>query len=109
MSAHLKFFPQFYISEDLKGKNPADLRAKLEAAKGGLYLITPAACEQDQLDLIPSGNLLSKAYEGRELAVCGIASGAETAAQLVATMTEDCFAVRGDYNLREFCLCGQWF
>ncbi|MCR4896928.1 MAG: hypothetical protein K5891_09165 [Lachnospiraceae bacterium] len=109
MKPDFVFYPQVYISPDLDAKDLPKLRRKIKAAKDGLYVITVSEAPGEQLEILPSKTLKGLLYDGRRIPVVGIASGEETAAELVASIAEDCMKVRGDLNMKEYCTCGQWY
>ncbi len=109
MKPEFVFYPQVYISPDLEASALPKLRRRIKAAKDGLYVITVSEAPGEQLEILPSKTLKGLYYEGRRIPVVGIASGEETAAELVASIAEDCMRLRGDLNLKEYCACGQWY
>ncbi len=106
-TGNLTYHPRLYLGEGISGKKLDKIKKRLD--KGSLlanvFLITTAACPEDQLDILDARQLAQPHYRERKLYVVGIASDREEAFSLVERIAGECLRERGDCALKEYLLC----
>lgn len=109
MKAKIKSFPQIYIGDSLNGKKMLFIKYQLRHGKGNYFIITPSEREDEMLEIIEAKFLVSPLYKNRIFILGGIAGSKSEAGELVRRIAEDCHVKRGDFNLKEFISCGQFY
>lgn len=99
----LNWYNRLYVGDNAK-KKIEKYRKSLNRGKlvPGVYLITLAANEVDQLDIISSHYLIQNAVYRRCPMIVGVASGYKEALSLVIRMTEETFSRTGTANIKDY-------
>ena len=100
-----EFLQKLYISESV-GKNEAFYRRVIRRGSmlPGLYMITFAANEIDQLDIVPTVNLLHERNRKTLPVIAGLAVGYESALELVVKIAADAWKKNGNCDLKGYLL-----
>lgn len=101
----LEYYPQLYLSEGINRDKLEKLKKELldTPQKAGVYLLTLARNEKDQLDIYES-KYLERKYDKRDFSclIIGIAEDYEKAVGIVEQIVKETWAARGDAQLREY-------
>lgn len=101
----LEYYPQLYLSEGINRDKLEKLKKELldTPQKAGVYLLTLARNEKDQLDIYES-KYLERKYDKRDFSclIIGIAEDYEKAVGIVKQIVKETWAARGDAQLREY-------
>ncbi len=99
----LKWYRDLYIGEGVR-KQYQNLIAQLNAQKKvtGIYLITYALNQKNQLEIINSAFLVQKALYKLTPEVIGIAGTRREAVGIIADIVEACYRETGDADLRSY-------
>ena len=100
----MKYYKELYRSEDIRYSDWLRIKHDLEKQplKANVFLITIAANEQEQLDIIHSKYLIQPYYKERELYIIGLAKKKADAMTIVEQLMQKCVKARGDANLRAY-------
>ena len=103
----LNWYDQLYVGDNVK-KKFEKVKKKLDQGKivPGIFLITLASNDVDQLDIINSFYLLQETVYRRCPMIVGIAKGQEEATELVIEMTNEAFLKNGNGNIKDYLLRG---
>ena len=101
------FNKNLYISADINNKKLDIIIKKLCKNKffPGVYLITIASNNIDQLDIISTTQFVQPFYKEYIFNVVGISSNYNQALSLIEKMVNDCINVRNDCNIKEYLSC----
>ena len=107
MALSLKYHHKLYHSDSMTEYDLTRIKQQLEQCVlfSDVYLITPAANKQDQLEFFRSRQLIQPYYSDRSITVIGIAENYSEAIGLIQRITQDCLTERGDCLLREYLSC----
>lgn len=101
----MNWYPKLYLSKTAAAKKE-ELIQKIESGKTPVntYLVTLAAGEKNQLEIIPAWNL--KFWHNRQTVpmIVGIGCGRTEAFELVRRITEDVYRETNGAELREYLL-----
>ncbi len=99
----LKWNESLYLGKMVEAYEDS-IRSRLDQDKVdvGHYLITISENQHDQLDIVSTTLIQTKAQRLRLPLIVGIAGTRQEAFRLVKTITEDCLRERGDACLRDF-------
>lgn len=99
----LTWYNRLYIGNNAKKKADRIIR-KLNSQKivHGIYLITLASNERDQLDILSAYNLMQPFVYCRCPMVVGVASGYDEALELVMQITGEALEKTGKADIRNY-------
>ena len=104
----MKWYKNLYLGEGIIPKAQQTInKIKNNKPTIDVYVIAFAANPQDQLDLIPSWELLQKGYPTESLRIVGLAKGKREALQLVTTIADEVYQRTGDVKIVEY-LKAEW-
>ena len=97
------WYKNLYVGETAKGR---EKKIRHQVNRGrflpGLYLITYAANEKDQLDIIESRYLVQKRVRNTLPEIIGVAFGYQEALEIVREIAAEAFENTGDCDFRHF-------
>jgi hypothetical protein len=94
-----------YVSENIHHKqNKVIWKIKHGAGQIGIYIITLASNEANLLDIIPSTDLMFKAYPKSHLHVVGLAKGYDEALSVASTIIDEVYHMTGGFDVRYYLL-----
>ena len=97
------WYKNLYVGKTAKGR---EKNIKYQVNKGGslpeFYLITYAANEKDQLDIIESKYLVPKQVQNTLPEIIGVALGYQEAIEIIQKITIEAFENTGNCDLRYF-------
>lgn len=97
------WYKNLYVGETAKGR---ERKIRHQVNRGrflpGLYLITYAANEKDQLDIIESRYLVQKRVRNTLPEIIGVAFGYQEALEIVREIAAEAFENTGDCDFRHF-------
>ncbi|MCR4587586.1 MAG: hypothetical protein K5682_04185 [Lachnospiraceae bacterium] len=97
----LNFRDQLYVGEDIH--HQSRIIRNLKAGKRLLSTYVLATCEgPGQLEIYHNFFLTAPVYQAMEFDVVGIAGSYADALDLVLQITEECYASRGDANIKAY-------
>lgn len=101
----MKYYYNLYVTEDLIQKQNQIIQC-LEDGKWQFskYLIVLSGNEKNHLEIFDSVLLLQKAISKEHLFIVGIASGKDSAFELVEKITEEVYDETGDIDIRNYIL-----
>lgn len=99
----LTWYNKLYIGNNAKRSAKRTIR-RLNDQKPvtGIYLITLASCEKNQLDILSAIHLVQPVLYHRCPMVIGIAKGYEEALTLVTEITREVLEKTGDADVRNY-------
>ncbi|MFG6355877.1 MAG: hypothetical protein K1W26_03480 [Acetatifactor sp.] len=100
----LKYHPRLYLSEGINREKLEKIKRDLAVRpdKAGVYVLTLAGNESDQLDIYASKYLRQKYYNRRPLYVIGLAEDHGAAVGIVERIAKETWAARGDAGMKEY-------
>lgn len=72
------------------------------AGQIGIYVITLASNRQNLLDIIPSYELMQRAYPKREMVIVGLAKGYDEAVEVAASIVDEVYRNTGTFAVRTY-------
>ena len=96
----MKWLKNLYVSESI-GDKANRIKWKIEHNAGTVrvYLIAFASNPDNLLDIVPSWNLLLRAYPKNEMKVIGLAKGYDDAVALVKDIIEETYRHTGTVDV----------
>lgn len=102
------WYENLYIGESIPKKNGKIKRLKWKidhnAGLLNIYIIVLCRCGDNLLEIIPSKELLQKAYPKKGLFVVGIARGYDEALQTAAGIVIDVYQHTGGFQVEQYLL-----
>lgn len=99
----LKWYKNLYVGDNAeKGLQKTIYKLNHQKLAAGIYLITFASGEKNQLDIFPAVQLKQKSLYTRCPMIVGIAKGYEEALLLVVKMLRETLSEKGNANIRTF-------
>lgn len=96
----MRWYSKLYVSESIgKKANRIKWRIKHGAGTPGVYVLTFASNSENLLDIIPSWNLMQRAYPKKNLKVIGLAKGYDDALELVRTIVDETYQNTGSVDV----------
>ena len=104
----MKWYKNLYLGETIAPK-ARQIVNKIKKKKLTLdvFVIALASNPQNQLDVIPTWELLQPGYPTEEIGIIGIAQGKKEALELVTTIVDEVYQNTGDVKITEY-LRNQW-
>ncbi|MGN0142183.1 MAG: hypothetical protein ACI4AD_08135 [Roseburia sp.] len=97
------WYEDLYVGESIIHKtNKIKWKIRHNAGQIDIYVISLASNGKDLLDIIPSRELLQKAYPKRELYVVGLAKGYEEALTVAVSIVDEVYQQTGGFDVRSF-------
>ena len=104
----MKWYKNLYLGEGIAPKARQTInKIKKNKPTIDVYVIAFAANPEDQLDVIPSWELLQKGYPTEHLRIIGLAKGKKEALQLVTKLADEVYQKTGDVRIVEY-LKNEW-
>ena len=104
----MKWYKNLYLGEEIAPKARKIInKIKKNKPTIDVYVIALASNPQNQLDLIPSWELLQKGYPTDRVRVIGLAQGKKEALQLVTSLIDEVYQKTGDVKILEY-LQNEW-
>ncbi|MBE5868041.1 MAG: hypothetical protein E7293_03665 [Lachnospiraceae bacterium] len=97
------FYSQLYIGENVRHSKRILHRLKKGIPQKDTYIITLAA-GKDLLEIYDMKVLCQKQYRDFDRPVIGLASSYDEAVSLIIQITQECFAYKGDCDLKSYLL-----
>lgn len=99
----IKWYKNLYVGDNAK-KKERKIRHKVENGKvlPGIYLITYAQNEDDQLDIFPASSLRQKVLYHRCPEIIGIASGYDEAVKIVMELADKVYRQKQCKSIKHY-------
>lgn len=96
----MKWYKNLYLGEGVETK-AREIINKIKKNKPTIdvYVIALASNPENQLDVIPSWELLQKGYPKDRLRIIGLAQGKKEALQLVTDLVDEVYQKTGDVKI----------
>lgn len=100
----LDFSPNLYLGESIRSEKLDTIKKKLltKPLLAGVTLLILSENPSDQVEILGCAQLTQNVFGEYPLSVVGLAGNRDEALDLVARITRDCLAKRGDCSLKEF-------
>lgn len=107
MTKKLTFYSKLYFGEGMKDQKKDKIKKILEKKPlfAGVYVLTFATNDSDQLEFFDSKQLAQPYYAKHPVEIIGIAKDYNDALNLVTQITQECINERGDCRLKEYLIC----
>ncbi len=104
----MKWYKNLYVGEGIGPKLHKTInRIKKNKPTIDVFLITLASNRENQLDIVPSWELLQKAYPKEQLWIIGLAKGKKEALGLVTSIVQEVYEKTLDVQILEY-LKSEW-
>lgn len=104
----MKWYKNLYVGEGIKPKAKQIInRIKKNKPTIDVYVIALASNPENQLDIIPSMELLQKGYPTEQIRVIGLAKGKAEALQIVTSLVDEIYQKTGDVKVLDY-LKNEW-
>ena len=104
----MKWYKNLYLGESIVPKAKKIInKIKKNKPTRDVYVIALASNQENQLDLIPSWELLQKGYPTDQVRVIGLAQGKKEALQVVTSLVDEVYQKTGDVKIFEY-LKNEW-
>ena len=104
----MKWYKDLYLGEEIEPKAQKIInKIKKNKPTIDVYVIALASNPQNQLDVIPSWELLQKGYPTEGIRVIGLAQGKKEALALVTQIVDEVYQRTGDVKILEY-LKSEW-
>ena len=104
----MKWYKNLYLGEEIAPKARKIInKIKKNKPTIDVYVIALASNPKNQLDIIPSWELLQKGYPIDSVRVIGLAQGKKEALQLVTSLVDEVYQKTGDVKILEY-LQNEW-
>ena len=104
----MKWYKNLYMGEEIAPKARKIInKIKKNKPTIDVYVIALASNPKNQLDIIPSWELLQKGYPTDSVRVIGLAQGKKEALQLVTSLVDEVYQKTGDVKILEY-LQNEW-
>ena len=99
----MKWYSDLYISDSI-GKKANKIKWKINHSAGTLdtYVIAFPSNPDNLLDMIPTTDLLQKAYPKDNLHIIGLAKGYYEGIELIQQIITDAYEATGDVNIKKY-------
>lgn len=99
----MKWYKNLYFGESISPK-AHQIMNKIEKNKftPDVYLVALASNPKNQLDIIPSWELMQSGYPKEQVQVIGLAKGKKEAVALVTSIVEEVYTETKDANIRHY-------
>lgn len=99
----MKWYKNLYLGEGIVPKARQTInKIKKNKPTIDVYVIALASNPENQLDLIPSWELLQKGYPTDQVRVIGLAKGKKEALQLVTSLVDEVYQKTGDVKILDY-------
>ena len=99
----MKWYKNLYLGEGVQDHATKIInRIKKNKPTIDVYVIALASNADNQLDLIPSWELLQKGYPKENLRIIGLAQGKQEALQVVTDLVDEAYQKTGNANVLEY-------
>lgn len=99
----MKWYKDLYVGESISHKvDKIKWKINHNAGTLSIYIIALASNPQNMLDIIPTRELLQKAYPKKEMRIIGLAGSYNEAIELVRKIVEETYNVTGNANVRYY-------
>ena len=99
----MKWYKNLYVGESIEHKQKKIIwKIKHNAGLLNTYVIAFASNNQNILDIIPTTNLMQKAYPQKELMIIGIAGSYEEALELTRRIIDDTYTNTGKVDVYNY-------
>jgi hypothetical protein len=96
----MKWYKNLYLGEEIAPKARKIInKIKKNKPTIDVYVIALASNPENQLDVIPSWELLQKGYPKDQLRIIGLAQGKKEALQLVTDLVDEVYQKTGDVKI----------
>ena len=104
----MKWYKNLYLGEEIAPKARKIInKIKKNKPTIDVYVIALASNPMNQLDIIPSWELLQKGYPTEQIRVIGLAKGKKEALQLVTSLVDEVYQKTGDVKILDY-LKNEW-
>lgn len=104
----MKWYKNLYLGETIAPKaHQIVKKIKKQKFTPDVYVIALASNPKNQLDIIPSWELMQSGYPIEEVRIIGLAKGKKEATALVTTIVDEVYQQTGDVKIREY-LKSKW-
>lgn len=99
----MKWYKNLYVGESIEHKKKKIIwKIKHNAGLLHTYIITFASNSDNLLDIIPSTDLMQKAYPKKDLLVIGLAGDYDEALELVRRIVNETYTETGSVNVYDY-------
>lgn len=99
----MRWYDDLYVGESIIHKK-SKIKWKIlhNAGQINIYVITLASNPKNLLDIIPSQELLQKAYPKKDLYVVGLAKGYDEALEVAASIVDEVYQKTGGFAVADY-------
>ena len=99
----MKWHSDLYVSESI-GKNVSKIKWKINHNAGTIntYVIALPSNPDNLLDMIPTYELMQKAYPKKNIHIIGLAKGYEEGINLIQEIIQEVYDATGAFNIRDY-------
>lgn len=99
------WYDKLYVGESMIHKtNKVKWKIRHNAGQINVYVITLPSNQENLLDIIPSQELLQKAYPKKHLYIVGLAKGYEEAIELAGSIVTEVYRHTGAFEVTDYLL-----
>ena len=98
----MRWYKKLYVGEKAKKHRYETIQAVREGQPFGFYVLTPAAGDQNLLDIYPALTLKLPYYEKQDLLIVGVAADFEDASMLAGRIICEVYKKTGGYDVKSF-------
>lgn len=102
----MKFSRRLCVGGSIRDPEKVIWKLKHNAGQFSVYVITIAASEGDQLDIIHCSYLKQRCFDKENMLVAGLASSRQEAVEMIASLAQKVVRETGDADLRSYFLKG---
>jgi hypothetical protein len=96
----MKWYHDLYVGESIAGKtNKIKWKIRHNAGMVSVYVIAFASNRDNLMDIIPSWELMQKAYPRKEIKVIGLAKGYAEALEVVRRIVDETYQNTGTVDV----------
>ncbi len=97
----MKFIEQLYISNSIKDSKKVIWKLKHNIGQIKVYIVSISKHPTDQLDIYHC-SMLQQKFLKKDVEIVALTTNYDEAVSFVRVALEDCFKIRGNYNLKEY-------
>ena len=99
----MKWYSNLYVSESI-GKKVNKIKWKINHNAGTIntYVIALPSNPANILDMIPTYDLMQKAYPKKNIHIIGLAKGYDEALDLIRQIVQEVYEATGDFNISNY-------
>ena len=99
----MRWYENLYVGESIEHKiEKIKWKIKHNAGQINIYVIALASNPKNLLDIIPSQELMKKAYPKKEMYIIGLAQGMEEAQFVVKEIIDEVYRETGGFRIHSY-------